>query len=215
MLTNIQIIDNLEHECCDLNPQPPTLDCISVLQPLITNEVLGNNHIYLNAIQENIIRMVDGKICTIWTDINQLQNALLSEIGNLRNSTELRLRVLEDNLVDQNTLKYRLQNLQCDIEEYHNKYTFYYNELNDRRIQEAKRHKQKLDELSEDYIKNVIDFFKSELETKNAVSLSQIGDTEFSGEILPDLQCYINIAEEQDVPLLSVIPLHILSKLMH
>ena len=214
MLTNIQHIDNLEHESCELNIPPPALDTVSILQPLITNEVLGNNSIYLNVIQENIIRTVEDKICAIWADINQLQNALLSEISNLRNSTELRLRVLEDNLADQNTLKYRLQGLQCDIESYHNKYTFYYNELNERRIRDAKRYKEKLEELSEEYINGVIDFFKKELETKNTVSLSHIGDSEFSGEVLPDLQCYVEIAEEQDVPLFSVIPLHILSKLM-
>lgn len=213
MLTEIQHLDisNIEH--CD--PPQSSTEKIFQIQPLITNEILGNNSIYLNTMKEHLIKTIDERMCSNWSNINDIQNALLCEISNLRNSMELRLRVLEDNLADQNKLRYRLQELQCELLEYHNKYTFYYNELNERRIKDAKRHKQKIKELSDEYIKNVIELFKQEFETKNTVSLSQIGDAEFMGEILPDLQCYAEIAEERGVPLITVVPLHILSKLMH
>ena len=56
--------------------------------------------------------------------------------------------------------------------------------------------------------------FYDDITTKNSVSITQISKSEFMGEILPSLECYAEMAEEQGVPLITVIPLHILSKLM-
>lgn len=188
-------------------------DTITKIQPLITNEILGNNSIYLNTMKESLIKIIDERMCSNWSNINQIQNALLCEISNLRNSVELRLRVLENNLAEQNTLKHKLRDLECDLEQYHNKYTFYYNELSDRRIRDAKKHKEKLEELSKEYMEEIKKFY-DDITTKNSVSITQMSKSEFMGEILPSLECYAEIAEEKGVPLITVIPLHILSELM-
>uniref|UniRef100_A0A6C0LJH4 Uncharacterized protein n=1 Tax=viral metagenome TaxID=1070528 RepID=A0A6C0LJH4_9ZZZZ len=201
----LQIPENIKKEC--------ESDTITKIQPLIINEILGNNSIYLNTMKESLIKIIDERMCSNWSNINQIQNALLCEISNLRNSVELRLRVLENNLAEQNTLKYKLRDIQCDLEEYHNKYNFYYNELSNRRIRDAKKHKEKLEELSKEYMEEIKKFY-DDITTKNSVSITQISKSEFMGEILPSLECYAEMAEEQGVPLITVIPLHILSELM-